>query len=264
MGQVLTDCCKDPNALPHDGPGTPRPQQPVSYPPGGSSEVQDVPILKPIDPTGAPHVVNSAPPKPAAAKPTPEHATPAKTPQPSLAVAGAKPAKADPNETYRPTGELTTDEWSNFLKQWLVDPGYCVAAGLAPTDTGFFYAASPSWDAVWWENHVEMILQDDDSELPMQINETSCLLEALQSGTAPLGLWLGGNKYKVIQRDANFQSGDYTYTWLFGKRPEMGVHIVSTGSTIVAGIYDEGQQQTSGNAKHGVVAVAEYLAQSGY
>lgn len=224
--------------------------------------MQDAPILKPIDPTAAPQVVASAPPPAKPAKPA-ASAAPAKTAAPSAAMAGAKPTKADPNETVRPQGELTTGEWDNFLKQWLVDPGYCYAAGLAGTD-GYFYAASPSWDAMWWDQHVEMILQDDDSELPMQINETSCLLEAMQSGTAPLGLWLGGNKYKVIQRDANFQSGDYTYTWLFGKRPEMGVHIVSTGSTIVAGIYDEGQQQTSGNAKHGVVAVAEYLAQSGY
>lgn len=221
--------------------------------------MHDGPILKPIEPiNGPPQVVSSAPNGRLAEK------KPAKTAQPSLAMTGAMPTKADPNETVRPSGELTTGEWDNFLKQWLVDAGYCSAAGLAGTDGTGFYAASPSWDAVWWETHVEKILQDDDSELPMQIDEMSCLLEALQTGTAPLGLWLGGNKYKVIQRDANFQSGDYTYTWLFGKRPEMGVHIVSTGSTIVAGIYDEAQQQTSGNAKHGVVAVAEYLAQSGY
>ena len=81
----------------------------------------------------------------------------------------------------RPSGELTTGEWDNFLKQWLVDPGYCSAAGLAGTDGTGFYAASPSWDAVWWDTHVEKILQDDDSELPMQIDEMSCLLEALQT-----------------------------------------------------------------------------------
>lgn len=257
MGQVLTDCCKDPNSLPADDSkgNTPRP---AAYVNGeATSETPSNAVVKPIDVSGAAPQVTAVKMAPNPAK------APAVAPKAAPQAASGAPAKADPNERVRPAGPKTTGEWDIFLQQWLVDPGYASAAGLAGAD-GYFYAATPSWDAVWWEEHVENILQDDDSVVPMQINETSCLLEALTSGTAPLGVWFGGNKYKVITREADFKSGDNTFTWLFVKRPMMGVHIVSTGASIIVGIYDEEQQQTSGNCKHGVVAVAEYLAQSGY
>ena len=46
-------------------------------------------------------------------------------------------------------------------------------------------------------------------------------------------------------------------------RPKKGVHIVSTGTTIVIGMYDEEQEQTSGNCKRVVLAFAEYMKSLG-
>merc|ERR1712032_354603 len=135
------------------------------------------------------------------------------------------------------------------------------------------YAAAPvkdeaGWGFVYKDDHEESIMQDDMSEVKMTINEATAIQQAVEKGSAGVkeigGLWVGGLKYTITGYEANFESGDYTFVTVFANRPKMGIHMVKTDSQIVAGLYDEGKNQTSGNCKKSVIAFAEYLKGLGY
>merc|ERR1711933_262511 len=100
---------------------------------------------------------------------------------------------------------------------------------MAQQADGAFYAAAPQadekgWGYIWKDPHEETITADDGvSEEKMTINEAAALLAVATTGQAPKGgLWLGGKKYTVTQR--NMEEG-----------------------------------QTAGNAKAAVFDYAEYL-----
>jgi len=159
--------------------------------------------------------------------------------------------------------------WDTTIEEWLISEGFCYAGSLAQAD-GAMYAAAPvaneeGWSYVYKEDHEETVLNDDMSEKKMTINEALCLSTAVADGKAPEGgLWLGGLKYTISQYDAAFESGDYTFATIFANRPKKGVHIVSTGSQIICGFYDEEKSQTTGNCKKSVLAFGEYLKGIGY
>ncbi|CAE8616488.1 unnamed protein product [Polarella glacialis] len=161
--------------------------------------------------------------------------------------------------------------WDNTLEEWLITEGFCCAAGLAQGADGMFYAAAPAaeeagWGIIFKDDHEEDIMQDDDSTKKVTINEPSALKQVAETGSAPAsGLWLGGHKYRVVQKDMAFESGEHTFAWILGAMPKKGVHIVRTpNGQIIAALYDEEKSQTSGNCKRVVLAFAEYLAGMGY
>eukprot|EP00746_Dinoflagellata_sp_MGD_P160820 gnl/MRDRNA2_/MRDRNA2_87747_c0_seq1.p1 gnl/MRDRNA2_/MRDRNA2_87747_c0~~gnl/MRDRNA2_/MRDRNA2_87747_c0_seq1.p1 ORF type:complete len:166 (-),score=48.73 gnl/MRDRNA2_/MRDRNA2_87747_c0_seq1:147-644(-) len=160
--------------------------------------------------------------------------------------------------------------WDAILQEWTVDTGYCYAGGLANAEDGAFYAAAPvegeaGWGLIYADDEEKEILQEDgETKKKEMISEAATLLEALSTGRAKKGLWLGGEKYSVVQYDKEFESGDATFTTVFANRPKKGVHIVSTGSQVAVGFYDESKEQTSGNCKRVVLAFAEYLKGAGY
>merc|ERR1712050_53540 len=101
----------------------------------------------------------------------------------------------------------------------------------------------------------------------MLIKEPECIVRVINTGKAPDGgLWLGGLKYSVVQYDPQFDGGggDAVFVVCSAARPKKGVHLVSTGSQVVAAFYDENQSQTPGNARKAALAFAEYLKQVGY
>mmetsp|Transcript_39228 Transcript_39228/g.113247 ORF Transcript_39228/g.113247 Transcript_39228/m.113247 type:complete len:168 (-) Transcript_39228:258-761(-) len=160
--------------------------------------------------------------------------------------------------------------WDQTIEEWLVSEGFCYAGALAQLEDGAFYGAAPVKDEVGWsyvfkDEHEEDITQDDDSVKKMSINEPACIMSLVNTGKAPDGgLWLGGLKYSVVQYDPNFESGDATLVVCSAARPKKGVHLVSTGSQVVAAFYDEEKNQTAGNAKKTALAFAEYLKGIGY
>uniref|UniRef100_A0A7S2ANW7 Profilin n=1 Tax=Alexandrium andersonii TaxID=327968 RepID=A0A7S2ANW7_9DINO len=160
--------------------------------------------------------------------------------------------------------------WDQTVEEWVISEGYCVAGALAQCADGAFYAAAPvageaGWAHVFKEDHEEDILQDDDTTKKVTICEATSLLETITNGKAPpTGLWLGGLKYTVTRYEPEFESGDYTLVVISAARPKKGVHLVSTGSQILACFYDEEKSQSPGNAKKAALAFAEYLKGIGY
>merc|ERR1711957_782688 len=134
--------------------------------------------------------------------------------------------------------------WDTTVDEWLISEGYCCGGALAQLEDGAFYAAAPvegeaGWAIVFKDAHEEDITQDDMSTKKMTIDESAALLSVTTTGKAPEGgLWLGGLKYTVTQYDKAFESGDNTYVTVLANRPKKGVHIIVTGSQIVAGFYD--------------------------
>merc|ERR1712039_675507 len=97
--------------------------------------------------------------------------------------------------------------------------------------------------------------QDDDTQKTMLITEPDCIRGVVETGKAPEGgLWLGGLKYSVVQYDPNFESADASFVVVSAARPKKGLHLVSTGSQVVAAFYDEEKSQTAGNAKKAALA----------
>ena len=159
--------------------------------------------------------------------------------------------------------------WDEIIEERLVATGYCIAAGLAKADDCGFYAAAPvadgkGWEMIWSEEYVQSIEVDIEQFESITINESSILLHALIEGRCPQGLWLGRNKFKVVQFDRDFELSGKSVTTLFASRPKGGLHVVSTGTTVIVGIYNEEVGQTSGNCRSSILKFAEYLLENGY
>jgi profilin-like protein len=159
--------------------------------------------------------------------------------------------------------------WDEIIDQQLVQSGTCYAAALAnaPPELAFYAAAPVSnqegWQHVWSEDHVENIQVSEDRYENIQISEAAILAKAITEGTAPYGIWLGKQKYKLVQRDANFEVNDQRVVCLFANRPRGGAHIVATEKTVVIGLYNEEAGQSSGNCKRAVLRFVEYLIDNG-
>ena len=159
--------------------------------------------------------------------------------------------------------------WDEILEQNVVSDGSCIVAGLANAADCAFYAAAPvansfGWAGVWSEPHVQQIEVDVDRFENVQIEESRILHQALITGSAPHGLWLGKNKYKVVRLDTDFEVAGKAVRLLFASRPKGGVHIASTGTTVLIGVYSEERGQTSAAARQAVLRFAEYLLNNGY
>lgn len=159
--------------------------------------------------------------------------------------------------------------WDEIIEQQLVNSGSCFAAALANSPPELaFYAAAPvangeGWKHLWSEDHVQSVQVSEDRFENVGISEASILSKALTEGNAPYGVWLGKNKYKIVQFDPNFEIGDQRVACLFANRPRGGAHIVSTEKTVVVGLYNEELGQTSGNCKRAVLRFVEYLIENG-
>jgi len=136
------------------------------------------------------------------------------------------------------------------------------------------YAAAPvaneeGWAKLHKEDHEEKMEQEDGKEKTVVICESATMKEAVNNdprkdGPLKHGLWLGGRKYKVVQRDAEYETRDSTkVTWVFASAPKSGVHVIATDQTIVLATYNEEKGQNSGNCKNAVIQMAEYLISNG-
>lgn len=166
---------------------------------------------------------------------------------------------------------MVQQSWDDILQEYCVNTGHIKAAALAKLEDLQFYAAAPiegdeGWNLLFKEDHQEEILQDDESTRSVTINETQTLKAALEtdlkvSGAPKNGLWLGGEKFKVLQRDPEFDTGAAEkFTWVLATRPKKGVHILATKRSVLVCLYDEEKGQTSGNCKHKAIEMANYLA----
>jgi len=168
---------------------------------------------------------------------------------------------------------MAEESWDASLQEYMIDPGTCSAAGLAQQSDGAFYAAAPvaeeaGWAIIFKEDHEEDILQEDgETYKKMTINEAKCLLTASTEYKAPEGgMWMGGKKYQITQKDLDMEIGENAYKvkYIFCTRVKGGAHIVITTSQILVGFYDEAAGHVAGNCKKTTLAMAEYLMSIGY
>lgn len=160
-------------------------------------------------------------------------------------------------------------EWSATIQQWLIDPGYCYAAGLASAETGEAYAAAGTTDdpmsCIYCADHEEKIPNEAGGEDEVVINEPLTILSAATEFSAPNGVWIGKEKYKIVRPEPEFEYNDETFCCVFCAKSKGGAYLVKTsGGSIVIALYDEEKEQSSGQAKTGALAFAQYLNQNGY
>eukprot|EP00811_Abedinium_folium_P010474 NODE_19691_length_831_cov_15.950284.p1 GENE.NODE_19691_length_831_cov_15.950284~~NODE_19691_length_831_cov_15.950284.p1 ORF type:complete len:167 (+),score=35.80 NODE_19691_length_831_cov_15.950284:122-622(+) len=160
--------------------------------------------------------------------------------------------------------------WDTTCVDWLVTPGHCCAGGFAAvkegeTAAGMMWAAS-DWALLYKEDHEEEELQEDGETVKKTtINEPSVLHHSATKGTKPTGgLWVGGEKYKVIKAQSFDCANDETFQGVLCQKTKGGLFAACTKETIVVGIYDENKGQNSGNCINCVLKCAEYLSSIGY
>jgi len=168
--------------------------------------------------------------------------------------------------------------WDSIMDEWFCTPtdgskAPVCATGLASKADFALYAAAPvagdaGWTALWKDAHDEQIAQDDGTDKTITINEQTTLKDAvncdLKAGGPPKnGVWIGGQKYKLVQKGEEPGKNDCTYGWSFLSRPKKGAHILTTESTVIIALYDEAQGQTSGNCKKACIELADYMVEQG-
>jgi len=161
-------------------------------------------------------------------------------------------------------------EWDATVREWLVAQGYCYAGGLANASDGAVYSAAASeeedgWAYLYKDDHDEQIMNENDKEETVTITEANTIYQAITEYKAPHGVWIGGEKYKVVRQEPAFEFNDCTFDCVFCAKPKGGAHMIKTaGGTVVIALYSEEKDQASGNAKQVALAFAEYLATEGY
>lgn len=161
-------------------------------------------------------------------------------------------------------------EWDPVVREWLVDTGYCCAGGIANAEDGAVFSAAADdgdgWSRLFKEDHEEDTLGEDGETVTKKvINEGSTLKAAMDTGSVPEGVWIGGVKYKLVQSEKKFEYNDQEFDTCLLAKNKGGAHLIKTvNGSIVVAMFDEEKDQDKGNSMGTALAFAEYLAQSGY
>jgi len=117
---------------------------------------------------------------------------------------------------------------------------------------------------VYKDPHEEDIAQEDGTYKKITINEAAQLKSLMDNLKAPPGgVWLGGKKFNINRMADDEECGEGTCKWAFGMSGKTGVHIVTTGSQILAGFFDE-EKRMGPNCKKTTLDMAVYLVGEGY
>lgn len=171
--------------------------------------------------------------------------------------------------------------WDDRLKEWLIDTSACYSASMGNIDdsnvVAYWAAANTdgagsddAWATMYKDGEYEVpITNEDGSEGTAWITEMAKMAETLTQCRCSNGMYCGGMKFNIGRFDKELETSDKAgmLTWILGQAPggKEGLHICLTPNwTWIAGKYNEDKGQTAGNAKKGVVDMAEWLVQSGY
>eukprot|EP00921_Rhytidocystis_pertsovi_P011860 GHVQ01019211.1.p2 GENE.GHVQ01019211.1~~GHVQ01019211.1.p2 ORF type:complete len:163 (-),score=38.55 GHVQ01019211.1:116-604(-) len=160
-------------------------------------------------------------------------------------------------------------DWDSVVKEWLVDPGYCCAGGLTASEDCVVYSAAADDDSGWAklykDPHEQTVMgPDGETEETVTITEADTIKTSVETGEAKQGLWLGGDKYRVVRIEKGFEYQDTKFDLVFAAKNKGGCFLVKTENSVVIALYDEEKDQTAGNAKGAALAFALYMAQQGY
>lgn len=161
--------------------------------------------------------------------------------------------------------------WDDMVKEWLTDTGSVCAGGVCSLEGVFYGTSIDTGDdsckaIVREEDHEEDVIQADGvSYAPEPINDRSTLCQAINEGKAPKGLWIAGNKYKVINVEKDFQQNGSLFNVTFCNKSQGGCFLVETqNGNVVVAVYDESKDQSPGDCKTVALNLAEYLTSQGY
>lgn len=175
-------------------------------------------------------------------------------------------------------------EWDEYLDQYLTNDATtsdgaskaASAAALANRSDFAFYAASPSagdagWAVVYAEDADRPMTNEDGTEGTVKVNEAATLKEAVETdlmapGAKPskTGLWIGGVKHRVCNRNADYECGDVKCIHInAAAKDQKGAQILATEKTIIVALYDKKAGISAENCLPQVHAFAAYLIEQG-
>lgn len=162
-----------------------------------------------------------------------------------------------------------TEQWCQLIDEWMVQPKHVVACALAKVSDGAIFAAActegDAVDCVYKPLYEMELPQEDGTDKLTPIDESEILKSAAATLRAPLGLWIGGSKYKVVRSEAECDHGDYTFKTVFCARPRGGCCLVITpGGLVIVAVYNEDKGQNSSSAKTAALNFGEFLAKHDY
>ncbi|KAL7065805.1 hypothetical protein ACR3K2_37550 [Cryptosporidium serpentis] len=173
-------------------------------------------------------------------------------------------------DTKEKKAEYVLSAWDNLLKEWLIDSDSACLAGLCSIDDISIYAACAAegnpWEELIKEDHEVNVTQVDGvSEAPETVNELSTVLNAVNEGCSPKGVWVGGKQYRIISVEKDFEQNNVNVDVIFCTRSQGGCFLINTGNgNVIISVYDETKNQVAGNCKKNALLFAEYLASQGY
>lgn len=162
------------------------------------------------------------------------------------------------------------EEWNALIHEWMIAKGRVYICGLATTKDGAVFAAACAEgddpvSPVYKSNYEMPLPQEDGSEKMTPIDEPQTIVTAAKTLRAPIGLWVGGQKFKVVRSEEALDHGEHTFRCVFCAKPKGGLHMVVTPKgTIILAIYNEDKGQQGADAKGAALDFAEYLANNGY
>lgn len=106
---------------------------------------------------------------------------------------------------------------------------------------------------------------EEGQETEVDIDEAATLKETVEtdifkSGPSKLGLWVGGVRFRVVQREVQDN-----YIWVFcTNKDKQGCHIFATQTQVLVAKYDEKEAgATSGNCKSQATGMIDYMISEG-
>lgn len=168
-----------------------------------------------------------------------------------------------------PGDNAAAEQWCELIDEWMVRPKHVVACALAKTSDGAVFAAACAEgdpvEKVYKPAYEKDIPQEDGADIATKIDESSILKTTASTLRAPIGLWIGGTKYKVVRSESDCDHGDHNFKTVFCARPRGGCCLVITpGGLIIVALYSEDQGQSSSSARTAALNFGEYLAGHGY
>lgn len=161
---------------------------------------------------------------------------------------------------------MAESSWDNTLEEWLLAEGFCCAASLANLTDGELYAAAPVAGEQGWammhadEGEREVLAGEGESTTKVWIKEADCIRCVAEGGTPPNGLWIAGEKYRILRQETHDISGEQVRVTLarLGKK---GIVFCNTKTQVIVAKYDESisDKQVVGNATKAIMNFAEYL-----
>lgn len=161
------------------------------------------------------------------------------------------------------------EEWCQLIHERMIANNSCCVCGLAQIKDGAVFAGACNEgnpvDKIYKPDYQVPMPQEDGTETMTFVNEPTIIKSAAENLRAPLGLWIGGQKFKIVQTEEAYDQGDFKFKTLFCAKPRGGCCVVVTaGGIIILAIYSEELNQSSAKAKTAALDFGEYLSANGY